>query len=134
MKQIDWNTVKPNQVTLDDLENSKIIPDTYSNATWRCAQALYKIYKQNNNFFELDLKERRFYEKGFDIENNYDCIMQTTGFMYSWAENALRQYLGMPIIHDRCSYIQTDSGVLLEIEPKFDIDKNPDQAFNEAIR
>ncbi len=133
MKQINWNNVKPNEVTLKDVENSKITPNTYSSATWRCAQALYTIFKQNNNFFELELKDRRFYEKGFDMEGKYDCIMETTGFMYSWAENVIRYYLRMPQIHDRCSYIQDKLDGYLEREYNFDINKNPQEAFKEAI-
>ena len=47
MKTINWDEVKPQEITLEDLENSVIKPYTYGRGAWRCAQAMYKIYKQH---------------------------------------------------------------------------------------
>ena len=66
MKTINWDEVKPQEITLEDLENSVIKPYTYERGAWRCAQAMYKIYKQHPDYLDLDITARRPLEKGFD--------------------------------------------------------------------
>ena len=132
MKTINWDEVKPQEITLEDLENSVIKPYTYGRGAWRCAQAMYKIYKQHPDYLDLDITARRPLEKGFDVENGYDAIMETTGFMYSWAENTLRYLLSKPPVHDRCSYVLEKTG-LHETEAKFP-SGNAEEALKEALK
>lgn len=98
-KEINWDKVSPNDVTLDDLEKARLLdfPHTYSGQSWRACWLMYhKGYKVDKKQF---LKQDGWGD--FPYLNGIDL----TGFMVGWACNALRHMLKTSPVRDGATVI-----------------------------
>ena len=85
---INWETVKPENVTLKDLESRIPFTGSYTAGGWRVCAKLYLIYKIDpKKYMSLSIKELNSYTEQFFI--NVDMTMH----MFEWANAILKTKL-----------------------------------------
>lgn len=96
---IDWNTVTPDEVTIEDLKNSVEMdfPQTYSGQAWRGVWKMYHVEYVHN--------PQAFLKKTGWSHFDYLYGMGLTGFMVGWALNALRKILGFGPVADGATVV-----------------------------
>ena len=99
MKSIKWDTVKPQDITLDDFEDAKEedFPNTYSGKSWKACWLMYhKEYKKD---------KEGFLKKDGWSKFEYLHTIDLTGFMVGWACNTLRYLVKEKPVSDGATVI-----------------------------